>query len=166
MPSRNQCVRLVIGALSLAVVTVACGSDDDPATRRAAVAEVGADVMPFDLDATTHVFTDTPTGGRQDVMADDPTDRASVEQVRSHLAEEADKFRTGDFSDPEAIHGSEMPGLRTLQERFEDIGIEVIDTDDGAAIVYTADDPDLVETIHVWFAAQSSDHGSHAEHHM
>lgn len=152
--------------VSLTAATVACGPDDNLAARQAVVAEAGADVMPFDLDATTHVFSDTPTGGRQDVMADDPNDRASVRQVRSHLAEEADKFRVGDFSDPEAIHGPEMPGLRTLQQRFDDIGIEVIDTDGGAAIVYTTDDPDLVETIHVWFAAQSSDHGSHAEHNM
>ena len=47
----------------------ACGSDDQAlADRQQAVAEAGAEVMPFNLDATTHVFTDTPTGGIQDAF--------------------------------------------------------------------------------------------------
>jgi hypothetical protein len=30
--------------------------------------------VPFDLEATTHRFRDTPTGGRHTVVADDPGD--------------------------------------------------------------------------------------------
>ena len=41
----------------------ACSDGEDLAERQAAVAEAGADVMPFDLDATTHVFTTTDNGG-------------------------------------------------------------------------------------------------------
>lgn len=142
----------------------ACGSSDDLADRQTVVAEAGADVMPFDLEQTTHVFTDTRTGGRQDVVADDPTDVANIELIRQHLAEEADKFRLGDFSDPEAIHGAAMPGLATLKARFDDIDLDLISTDTGSAIVYTTQDADLVDAIHAWFAAQTNDHGSHAEH--
>ena len=142
----------------------ACAADDGLAARQADVAEAGAEVMPFSLDDTTHVFTDTSTGGRQDVVADDPSDEVNIEQIRLHLTEEADKFRNGDFSDPEAIHGSAMPGLATLKDRFDDIDVDLIDTDDGAAIVYTAQDADLIDAIHAWFEAQGSDHGNHAEH--
>lgn len=143
----------------------ACGSDDQAlADRQQAVAEAGADVMPFNLDATTHVFTDTPTGGIQDVIADDPADEDNIELIRLHLNEEATKFRAGDFSDPEAIHGSAMPGLATLKERFADISVELVETEVGATITYGSDDAVVVEAIHDWFAAQSSDHGDHAEH--
>ena len=120
--------------------------------------------MPFDLDATTHVFTDTSTGGTQDVIADDPDDEANIELIRLHLEDEATKFRAGDFSDPEAIHGSAMPGLATLQERFADISVELVETEVGATITYGSDDPAVVEAIHGWFAAQSLDHGDHAQH--
>lgn len=44
------------------------------------------------------------TGGIQEVIADDPTDAASVQMIVEHLTEEAAKFKAGDFSDPEAIH--------------------------------------------------------------
>ncbi len=118
--------------------------------------------MPFDLDATTHIFTDTDSGGVQDVVADDPTDVANVELIRQHLEEEAAKFRAGDFSDPEAIHGAGMPGLTTLKERFAEITVELIENDTGATITYRTDDADVVQAIHDWFAAQSSDHSNHA----
>ena len=154
---------IVLVALVVVVLT-ACGDDGDLADRQAAVAEAGAVVMPFSLEDTTHVFTDTSTGGHQEVVADDPTDQVTIEQIRLHLADEVAKFGVGDFSDPEAIHGPAMPGLATLKERFDAIELDLIETDDGAAIVYTTDDTDLIDAIHSWFAAQTMDHGSHAEH--
>lgn len=163
MPSTK---RALICLSTAAVITfTACGSDDSElAERQQVVAEAGADVMPFDLDATTHIFTDTDTGGVQDVVADDPTDDVNIESIRRHLEAEAAKFRVGDFSDPEAIHGASMPGLVTLKERFDAIDVELTETDTGATITYRTDDDDVVQAIHDWFAAQSSDHGNHAEH--
>ena len=143
---------------------MACGSDENMSIRQRAVADAGAEVMPFDLDATTHIFTDTATGGTQDVIADHPRDDTNIDTIRHHLADEAAKFRAGDFSDPEAIHGSSMPGLAILKERHGDISVELADTDTGATITYTSSDPDVVAAIHDWFAAQTSDHGKHAEH--
>ena len=165
MRSTDSSTPVLLGAIALALAFTACGSADQSlADRQQAVAEAGADVMPFDLDATTHVFTDTDTGGIQDVVADDPGDTANIDLIRLHLADEANSFRTGDFSDPEAIHGPAMPGLATLKERFADIRVELTDTDSGARITYDTDDPAVVAAIHDWFAAQTSDHGDHAEH--
>ena len=67
--------------MAIAVVALSgCGSDDQSlANRQQAVAEAGADVMPFTLDATTHVFVDTSTGGIQDVAADDPSDTTNID---------------------------------------------------------------------------------------
>ncbi len=156
--------RAFLVAALLIVAGAACGSDQDLAERQEVVAEAGAEVMPFPLDETTHIFTDTQTGGRQDVVADDPTHQATIEAIRDHLAEEAAKFQVGDFSDPETIHGSAMPGLAALKAGFDQIEIELLDTATGAAITYTTQQPELVSAIHLWFEAQTSDHGSHAEH--
>ena len=159
-----QSTKAILVAALLTVVGAACGSDQDLAERQEAVAEAGAEVMPFSLDETTHIFTDTKSGGRQDVVSDDPTDEISIEAIREHLAEEAGNFQIGDFSDPEAIHGSAMPGLAALKAGFDQIDVELFETATGAAITYTTQDPDLVSAIHLWFEAQTSDHGSHAEH--
>lgn len=164
MRSNDSPLAPLLAAVAVLAVT-ACGSNDQTlADRQQAVAEAGAEVMPFNLDATTHVFTDTPAGGIQEVIADDPADVANIELIRLHLEDEATKFRVGDFSDPEAIHGSAMPGLATLKERFADISVELFETEVGATITYGSDDATVVEAIHDWFAAQLTDHGGHAQH--
>lgn len=141
-----------------------CGSSDDLAERQEAVAAAGAEVMPFDLDATTHIFTDTDSGGIQEVIADDPADSESIEQIAQHLTEEAAKFQAGDFSDPEAIHGESMPGLAILKDRFDEIDVQLVVGETGSTLTYTASEPELIQAIHDWFTAQTTDHGDHAEH--
>lgn len=163
MPSTKATTALV-GAFAV-IALAGCASDAQSLEeRQQEVAAAGETVMPFDLEATTHIFTDTETGGTQDVIADDPFDQTNIDLIRRHLEEEAAQFTVGDFSDPEAIHGAAMPGLATLKERFGDITVELTETDTGATITYQTADPDVVQAIHDWFAAQSSDHGSHAEH--
>ncbi len=130
--------------------------------RQADVAQKGAEVMPFDLNATTHVFEKTDAGGIQQVIADDPTDNAQIALIRTHLAEEAARFQTGDFHDPAMIHGADMAGLHELMMGAAQIEITYSDLPDGAQIVYTTDNAELVNALHSWFDAQVADHGQHA----
>jgi hypothetical protein len=131
--------------------------------RQQIVAERGAVVMPFDLDATTHHFVPTVDGGVQTVVADDPTDAGQVQLVQSHLQGEAEAFARGDFGDPERIHGTEMPGLAVLRNSAGSLAVEYQARGDGAELTFTSADPAVVAALHDWFAAQTSDHGRHAE---
>ena len=158
--SRDRAVA-VIAALAL----VACGGSGgggagDPGAE---VATRGAEVMPFDLDATTHRFTPLATGLEQVVVADDPADAAQVALVRGHLQDEADRFARGDYGDPAAIHGDHMPGLAALEAGHDAVEIEYADVPAGARITYTTADPALVDALHSWGEAQVLDHGAHAE---
>lgn len=154
-------------ATAIAGVTVVVGavvmSRDEAPTRQDLVAERGAQVMPFDLDATTHVFEPTDVGGVQRVVADDPADHDQVELIRTHLLAEVARFRDGDFGDPATIHGHNMPGLAVLESKASALGITYRDLDDGAEITYSSADADVVAALHEWFAAQLSDHGGHAQ---
>ena len=132
-------------------------------TRQEEVAEKGAQVMPFDLEETTHVFQKTESGGVQKVVADDPTDAEQVTLIREHLEEEAAAFRRGDLSDPSEIHGEEMPGLKELEAGAKEMDIRYSALPGGAKIEYESSDPALVAALHAWFDAQVSDHGDHAE---
>ena len=118
--------------------------------------------MPFDLEATTHVFDDTADGGRQTVTADTPGDTRQIALIREHLRKEQAAFARGDFSDPAAIHGQDMPGLAALQAGANRIRVTYTDIPQGALLTYATADPTLVKALHAWFAAQVSDHGSHA----
>lgn len=149
------------------LVLAGCGGDgddgDDLARRQAEVARRGAEVMPFDLDATTHTFTPTADGGEQTVTADHPGDVEQVELIRGHLLEERDAFSRGDFGDPAAIHGHDMPGVAELEAGFRDVAVDYEELSDGARLTYRADRPELVDAIHAWFERQVMDHGAHAE---
>ncbi len=152
-------------ALTLILALDANAAGSPPAAtreRQTEVAERGAEVMPFDLDATEHKFVKTPTGGVQRVVAKQADDAWQVATVRAHLAEIAREFANGDFSDPRAIHGAEMPGLATLEAAGKRLNVMRVEIAGGAEIRYLGADAEIVAAIHDWFDAQVSDHGRHA----
>jgi hypothetical protein len=133
--------------------------------RQAEVAALGSQVMPFDLERTTHIFTEQPDGGLQQVIANEPRDAAQIALIRAHLLKEAAAFARGDFADPAAIHGGTMPGLTELRASAGQIDVAYSELPNGAQIRYVTSDPTLVRALHAWFKAQLSDHGGHAMDH-
>ena len=152
----------VAGALGVFALSGLFSGHDH--TRQQEVAARGAEVMPFDLDRTTHRFEPRPWGGVQTVVADEP-DAEQVDLVRAHLQKEAERFSRGDFDDPMAIHGMEMPGLAELKEGAAQGRVEIgyAEVPTGARLTYRAGERGLVDALHAWFQAQVTDHGSHAE---
>lgn len=134
----------------------------DTAERQAIVATRGVEVMPFDLERTTHIFEKREDGGLQQVIADESGDEEQIILIRAHLVEEAERFQQGDFHDPSMIHGEEMAGLHELTVGAARIQIVYSELPDGAQISYTTGDPELVAAIHAWFDVQLADHGDHA----
>ena len=118
-----------------------------------------AAVMPFDLDATRHMFTKTDQGGVEEVVVIDPADTRDLDLIRSHLQHEATEFRTGNYSDPAAIHGMDMPGLTELGAGASRIEVRYEEVPGGARITYSSDEPALIDALHAWFDRQTSDHG-------
>jgi hypothetical protein len=167
VPTRDRCRRRsLIGATAVALLVAlagCAGNGDATAERRAEVAARGARVMPFDLDATTHVFTDTDRGGIQTVTADDPDQASQIALIRAHLRRERVKLARGDYEDPAAIHGHDMDGVAALAAGHDDIRVTYADVPHGARLTYSTDRRDLVDAVHAWFARQVMDHGAHAE---
>jgi len=164
-------IRARVGAA--AVVSVAllagCGSGsgttssaDATAQRQAEVRTNGAAVMPFDLDKTTHSFVDTDGGGVQTVVARDETDAEQVRLIREHMTTIAAEFSAGRFDDPAMIHGTDMPGLKTLEQNASALSIVAAEVPGGAQLTYSSSDPIVVAALHDWFAAQLADHGADA----
>ncbi len=132
--------------------------------RQAEIAERSLKVMPFDLERTTHIFEKTEFGGVQQVLSDDG-DLSQIELIQAHLAEEAERFQTGDFGDPALIHGHDMPGLAELEAGFEHLEVVYQPLLEGGKISYSTANERLKIATHQWFDAQLSDHGSHAQEH-
>lgn len=146
---------------SAAALSAHAGAAD--AQRQAEVAQRGPDVMPFRLKATQHVFTKTPNGGVQKVVARNTADSEQVKLVRGHLRDIQTQFLKGDFSGPTHIHGAEMPGLAELKAaKPGQIAIDYKDVAGGAELTYRTADAKLASALQSWFDAQVSDHGPDA----
>ena len=143
--------------------TAVCGGTQ-PGQRQDEVAAAGAEGMPFDLGATTHVFEKLDEGGLQTVVAD-TDDAEQISLIREHLSEEAERFARGDFHDPAMIHGDDMPGLHALVIGHDRLQVRYQEVARGAEIRYSSEDPTIVHALHKWFDAQLSDHGEHAQSH-
>lgn len=92
---------IVMAGLGAAVESFAADAE-----RQAEVAQRGAEVMPFSLKATTHIFTKSDDGGSQQVIAKNPSDSRQIGLIRKHLREIQTQFQRGDFSGPARTHGS------------------------------------------------------------
>jgi|GEM_PF-620533 len=140
-------------------------------SRQAIVAARGAEVMPFSLDATTHVFSKTQGGGTQRVYAKNISDAEQIRLIREHLHQIGKHFGSGNFSSPTAIHGEAMPGLSILkQAKPGEIEVRYHKLPNGAELRYSSKKRALVKALHQWFDAQLADHGKdamagHAHHH-
>jgi predicted component of type VI protein secretion system len=124
------------------------------------VARRGAEVMPFDLEQTRHIFAKQEQGGLQQVIVKDPSNRDQIDLIRRHLGKIAAEFARGDFSNPAKIHGKSMPGLAELRNALPGkLRVQYRELPNGAEIEYKSRDPAIIEAVHELFDAQLSEHG-------
>jgi len=135
------------------------------------VSQRSQSVLPFALDQTQQTFSKTVHGGVQHIVVKPTGDSRQIKLVQAYLLKLANKFRKGDFSDTEQIHGADMPGLAQLKTaKSDDIRFEYKAIEKGAQIHYSTEYPQFVQALHEWFDAQASDHGNseipgHSQHH-
>lgn len=136
---------------------------DAHSERQAEVAAHGAQVMPFKLSATTHIFSKTADGALQQVIARDTAGEAQIALIREHLREVAAAFSRGDFSAQTHVHGAQMPGLAKLKTaKPGDVKVAYEEIPHGAQITYSSSAASFVNALHEWVDAQLADHGADA----
>jgi hypothetical protein len=128
-------------------------------------------VTPYALDQTRQTFTKTVHGGVQHVVAKSADNVRQIKLIQTHLFELVNKFKKGDFSATERVHGADMPGIVQLKmAKTDDIRFDYKSLENGAQIHYSTEYPLLVQALHLWFDAQINDHGNdtlpeHSQHH-
>ena len=162
----NKITLVATAILNLTLSHAALAQSASP-ERLNEVTQRGMHVMPFDLKQTQHLFTQTDTGGVQQVIARDSGNSKQIELIRQHLTKISGEFSRGDFSNPEKIHGKDMPGLAALSSaKPGQLQVRYNELPNGAEISYSSEDKALVTAIHQWFDAQLFDHGPDAMHGM
>ena len=159
MQHLNTKMTLIATAILGLTITHATWAQPASPERLNEVTQRGMHVMPFGLKKTQHVFDKTETGGVQQVIVKDPGNSKQIELIRQHLTKISEEFSHGDFSDPEKIHGKNMPGLAALRTaKPGQLHIQYKELPNGAEITYSAEDKALITAVHEWFDAKLADH--------
>ena len=141
---KNKKTLIAIAILNLIPSHAALAQSANP-ERLNEVTQRGMHAMPFDLKQTQHLFTQTDTGGVQQVIARDSGNSKQIELIRQHIAKISGEFSRGDVSNPEKIHGKDMPGLAALSAaKPGQLQVRYNELPNGAEIFYSSEDKALV----------------------
>jgi len=122
------------------------------------VVKRGEHIMGFSHEGTTHHFRLFSDGGEIDVTANDPKDKASIDQIRIHLRHIAKMFTSGNFKAPMLIHDTNPPGTATMTRLKEQIRYQFSETDRGARIRLVTSSPETTDAVHAFLLFQIVDH--------
>jgi hypothetical protein len=146
----------------LAVLPGMANSQQNPPAdqdkRSEDVVKRGEHVMGFSHEATTHHFRLFKDGGEISVTAKDPNDKASIEQIRTHLGHIAKMFSSGNFNAPMLIHDTNPPGAATMVRLKEQIRYEFTETARGARIRLVTASSETTDAVHAFLLFQIVDH--------
>ena len=118
----------------------------------------GDHAMGFSHETTTHHFRLYETGGAIEVLANDPADSATRDEIRMHLSHIVKLFSAGDFNVPMFIHSTVPPGAATMSKRRALITYRYEQTGRGGRILIATSDRLALQAIHAFLRFQISDH--------
>jgi hypothetical protein len=162
------------GLLFMATLATTAGSAQHPAmpsgmTHEEHLAEMqkeagmkrrGAAAMGFDQDATAHHFVLKPAGGYIQVQANDPSDGASRDAIRTHLRAIADAFASGDFSKPFMTHAGNPPGVEAMTRLKAAIRFTFEEIEAGGRVQIATADATAVKAVHDFLRYQIKEHAT------
>jgi hypothetical protein len=130
----------------------------DKVGRQEGVVQRGDHVMGFSHDATTHHFRLLKDGGEILVTANDPNDKASIEEIRTHLNHIVGMFSNGNFDAPMLIHDTNPPEVATMTRLKSGIRYSVSEIPHGAMIRIQTSSSETTDAVHAFLLFQIMDH--------
>ena len=128
------------------------------ADRAAGVDARGDQAMGFSHEATSHYFRVTDDGGTIEAFVKDPTDTASLTQIRNHMKNISRMFSEGNFDVPLFIHGEVPSGVPAMKKLGSQIEYRYEEAENGARVRIITANPDGVKSIHDFMRFQVSEH--------
>lgn len=120
----------------------------------------GDQAMGFSHANTMHRFVLYKDGGAIVVTANQPTDSASIQHIRTHLPHVAMMFSQGDFSMPMFIHDQTPPGVPTMKRLRQKIDYAYTSIASGGRVRITTKDKKALGAIHDFLRFQIKDHAT------
>ena len=126
--------------------------------HQAMVMKNGEKEMGFSQTETTHHFLITKDGGAIQVEVKDAKDAENHKKIKKHLAEIAQAFKNGIFTTPLAVHGQVPPGVSIMEQLKDKIQYTYQETEKGAMVRISTDNPQALAAIHDFLKFQIKDH--------
>jgi hypothetical protein len=118
----------------------------------------GDEAMGFDQQKTTHHFKLLPDGGTIEITANDPSDVASRDAIRQHVAKIATMFGQGDFNIPMLVHGQKPLGVDTMTRLKSSLDYAAENEPNGGRVRITTADPEALKAVHDFLRFQIQEH--------
>jgi hypothetical protein len=147
--------------LLFSLIYVAANAQETPEAQNSHFAGVntrGDQGMGFNHEKTTHHFRLLPDGGAIEIQSNEPSDSATQDAIRNHLAMIAGMFSKGDFAIPMFIHSTTPPGVQIMQRLKDKITYDAENTERGAQLRITTQDPEACDAVHDFLRFQIQDH--------
>jgi hypothetical protein len=160
--------------LVLAIPIVACGQsavqaghDQHTATSDSHASGVdtrGDHAMGVAHERSTHHFRLLPDGGAIELTANDPNDKDTRDEIRSHLSHIVQMFTDGNFQVPMFIHDRVPPGVPVMKSKRASISYVLESTASGGRIRITTTGTEALKAVHQFLIFQIDDHRTGDQH--
>jgi hypothetical protein len=114
--------------------------------------------MGFSHEKSAHHFRLLSDGGAIEIVANEPDDSTTRDEIRAHLAYIAQMFSEGNFQVPMFIHDKVPPGVLVLESKRAAISYTFESTPTGGRVRIATADKDAIEAIHQFLGFQIDDH--------
>jgi len=114
--------------------------------------------MGFDQQKTTHHFKLLPDGGTIEITADDPSDVATRDAIRKHVAKIATMFGQGDFNIAMLVHGQKPAGVDTMERLKSAISYTAENVPTGGLVRITTANSEGLKAVHDFLRFQIQEH--------
>ena len=118
----------------------------------------GDEVMGFDRAKTTHHFKLLAEGGAIEITANDPSDVASRDAIRQHVAKIAAMFAQGNFNIPTLVHGQKPLGVDTMERFKGTISYAAESLPNGGRVQITTANSEALNAVHDFLRFQIQEH--------
>jgi len=129
-----------------------------PPEQHSEMVKRGDHAMGFSHEKTTHHFRMFKDGGAIEVQANDPADKSSRDEIRTHLSHIAEMFAEGNLNIPMFIHDTTPPGAAVMGKLHDRIHYKFQQTEIGARVRIQTVNQQALEAVHEFLRFQIAEH--------
>ncbi|HYY35506.1 MAG TPA: hypothetical protein VE867_03945 [Candidatus Binatia bacterium] len=146
------------GIFAFFFVTVTTLLAQAPQTARPGNTAPGNNAMELNQEKMINHFKLLPNGGAIEITANEPSDIATRDAIRQHVAKIAAMFAEGNFRIPTFVHHQRLPSVEAMTRLKNKISYTAANLPNGAQVLITTENPEALNAVHDFLRLQIQEH--------